>query len=130
MPSLFLTAALVGAALLHGAEPTADAPVTKEAAPVEAPAAPAETPAAPAAQPGDTAPLPAMDLPATTVQGDPAPPQTSTSTSTDVTDAAPAEGGKADASAAPVAEEMIRPTEKQNQSGKKVAAFWFITTGK
>ena len=136
MSSLFLTAALVGLSLVHGAEPTAEATVTKEAAPVEA------APAAPQAQPGDTMPLPKMDLPAQTVQGDPAPPQGTTAPTTeptpppaaDAASAAPADSqaaAPADAvTAAAPSEEMTRPTENKNRSGKKVAAFWFITTGK
>lgn len=134
MPSLFLTAALVGMALLHGAEPGADAPVTTEAVP-------AETPVAPATPPAETTPLPDMDLPAQTVQGDPAPPQGSAAPQSEpeaqpeAAPAAPAEGDKAAATGEatatePPSPEMIRPTENKDRSGKKVVAFWFITTGK
>lgn len=126
MPGHLMTVALMGLALFQGAEPAADAPVTKEAAPAESSA------------------LPAMDLPAKTVQGDPSPPQSvapSQTTAETAADAAPkaetktdatADGKKSDSTPAakPVMEELIRPTEKKDQSGKKAAAFWFITTGK
>ncbi len=125
MSSFFLATAIAGLALLQGAEPTAETPVTKEAAPVETPAAPAP----PLAEPGA---LPALDLPAQTTQGEPAPPQTlgepkseTTAESTELTTTV----SEVPATEAPL-EELIRPTEKKDRSGKKVAAFWFITTGK
>ncbi|MBL7646540.1 MAG: hypothetical protein JNK74_10165 [Candidatus Hydrogenedentes bacterium] len=122
MSSYFLAAMIAGVALIHGAEPAADAPVTQEAAPVE-------TPAPPAAEPGA---LPNIDLPAQTTQGEPAPPQTlgepkaETPTGTTPTTTTVSE---VPATEAPL-EELVRPTEKKDRSGKKVAAFWFITTGK
>ena len=125
MSSFFLATAIAGLALLQGAEPAAEAPVTTEAAPVETPAAPAP----PAAEPGA---LPNMDLPAQTTQGEPAPPQTlgepkakaeteTTPLTTTVSEVPATEA---------TLEELVRPTEKKDRSGKKVAAFWFITTGK
>ena len=125
MSSFFLATAIAGLALVHGAEPAAEAPVTKEAAPVETPAAPAP----PAAEPGA---LPNMDLPAQTTQGEPAPPQTlGEPKAEDQADTTPTTTtvSEVPATEAPL-EELVRPTEKKDRSGKKVAAFWFITTGK
>lgn len=122
MPNLFLAATLAGVALLQGAEPAAEAPVTKEAAPAEATPAPASEPGA----------LPAMDLPAQTTQGEPAPPQTLGEPKTeDASEAVPTTTtvSEVPATEAPL-EELVRPTEKKDRSTRKVGAFWFITTGK
>ena len=128
MPGHFLSVALVGLALFQGAEPTSsDAPVTVDAAP-------AETAPAPSAGP---APLPNIDLPAYTFQGEPAPPQSVEEPQSE-SETQPA----AEASAAvqksegevpnekPISEELIRPTEKKDRGSQKVGASWFITTGK
>ncbi len=125
MSSFFLATTIAGLALLQGAEPAAEAPVTTEAAPVETPAAPAP----PAAEPGA---LPNVDLPAQTTQGEPAPPQTLGEPKAEATaEAVPTTTtvSEVPATEAPL-EELVRPTEKKDRSGKKVAAFWFITTGK
>lgn len=127
MSGYFLSVVLAGAALAQGAEPQADeAPVTVEAAPAETAPAPSTDPAQ----------LPDIDLPAQTVQGDPAPPQSleapqgdEAPSATDGTAGSGAEDQKAEGDA-PISEELIRPTEKKDRSGQKVGAFWFITTGK
>ena len=128
MPGHFLSVVLVGAALLQGAEPTAeDTPVTVEAAPAESAPAPSTEPA----------PLPKIDLPALTFQGEPAPPQSIGEPKAEgeapptAEDSAQAPKSEAEAPLeAPISEELIRPTEKKDRSGQKVVAFWFITTGK
>lgn len=128
MPGYFLSVVLAGAALLQGAEPNAaDAPVTVEAAPAETAPAPST----------DPAPLPNIDLPALTFQGEPAPPQSvgepkaegEAPAAAEASADAPKAEGEAPAEK-PISEEMIRPTEKKDRSGQKVVAFWFITTGK
>lgn len=134
MPNLLVTAALVGVALFQGAEePQANAPVTKEAAPVEAaPAAPA-APAAQETEPAQGQPAPEAE---TAPKAETEPPGDTTEPLPDFKADAPKEENASepvantDAAAEAPSDELRRPTEQTSRSGKRVAAFWFISTGK
>lgn len=112
MPSKCVIALLLMVCALAGAEET----TVKEAAP--AAEAPAET------APKEPGALPDMDLPAKAEQGDPVPPQTLGEAP------APPATTDSDEAAMPSSEAVKRPTETQQQTNRKVGAFWFITTGK
>lgn len=117
MPSKCVIALLLMVCTFAGAEETT---VTEAAPTAEAPAA--TTPKEPGA-------LPDIELPAKSEQGDPVPPQTlGEAPATEAP--APPVATDSDEASMPSSEAVKRPTETQQQTNRKVGAFWFITTGK